>query len=226
MNTKALSIDESIERVEHIIQNHNRKSCVFLWTMIVFLVIVLLYFIFSISLSNTKKKHTDFNEIITLISAKNDSIFLDNYYNKLKKISEIKEVAFKNIEQDMFIEQKTNPLSNTDYINLLIYAFVLIITGIILSIYRFHLKEISKYEHYLIGFHRIRIAGNNSTSKYDDEVKMSLTRNAFELSNEKKEKINNPLPGHPTTEITTYLLNKIFDKLEISKKDDKKETPK
>lgn len=91
------------------------------------------------------------------------------------------------------------------------------------SFYRFFLKEISKQEHYLVGFHRIRIAGNNSTTKYDDEVKIALTHNAFNYenstSNKKGKNVESPIPGHPTSDITTTLLNKIIDQLDFKSKD-------
>jgi hypothetical protein len=124
-----------------------------------------------------------------------------------------------NISYNKSIEQ-VQKVSFSDYIS---YAIFILIFGVFTSLYRFHLKEISKHEHYLIGFQRIRIAGVNSSTKYDDEVKISLTKNAFYYESEGKAKqsdksIESPIQGHPASDIATNLLNKILEKFEFKPK--------
>ncbi len=99
----------------------------------------------------------------------------------------------------------------------LLYALFIIIFGVLTSFYRYHLKEISKLEQYYFGFLRIRIAGNNSLTGYDDLVKDSLTRDAFTFESPSK-KITSPVPGHPGSDILTNFLNKLLDKFELTPK--------
>jgi hypothetical protein len=102
------------------------------------------------------------------------------------------------------------------------YGFLVlfsIIIGVLVALYRFHLKEISRTEHYKIGFMRVRIAANNTTPGFSSEVRRCLTDAAFtyESSRSKKEdKVESPLPGHPTSDIATAILNKVLDAVEIS----------
>lgn len=103
------------------------------------------------------------------------------------------------------------------------YTIFIILFGIFVSFYRFHQKEVSKYEHYLIGLHRIRIAANNSSEGFDGEVRTSLTKDAFNngengFFSKKNKQIESPLPGHPTSDITVLLLNKILDTIEVTVK--------
>lgn len=100
-------------------------------------------------------------------------------------------------------------------------AFLVVILGIIASTYRIHLREISKNEQYKLAFLRIRIAANNATTPgFDGEVRTALTRNPFDvypedLSFSRRRKMESPIPGHPTTELATSILNRILDEVEI-----------
>lgn len=110
-----------------------------------------------------------------------------------------------------------------DFSSYILYGIFILVFGVLTSFYRFFLKEISKQEHYLVGFYRIRIAGQNSTTKYDDEVKIALTHNAFNYEsltgNKNNKNVESPIPGHPTSDITTILLNKILNQLDFKTKD-------
>ncbi|AUP77447.1 hypothetical protein [Flavivirga eckloniae] len=103
-------------------------------------------------------------------------------------------------------------------------GFVMMVFGVLMSIYRFHLKETAKYEHLHIGFLRIRVAGNNTETGYQTEVRKSLTENAFLFDTNNtflgtNKKVKNPLPGHPTSDISTLIINKLLDNIEFQKKD-------
>lgn len=100
------------------------------------------------------------------------------------------------------------------------FAIIIIVFSVIMSIYRFHLNEISKAEHYKIGFMRIRIAASNSKPQYQSEVRTALTERAFAYEAPshglfKNKHIESPLPGHPTTDISAHLLDKLLDKFEL-----------
>ena len=99
----------------------------------------------------------------------------------------------------------------------LIYGLFILIFGVVTSFYRYHLKEISKIEKYYFGFLRIRIAGNNSKTGYDDLVKSSLSYDAFSNPTTDK-KVESPIPGHPTFEIYANIINRLLDKLELKTK--------
>jgi len=105
----------------------------------------------------------------------------------------------------------------------IIYGVFILVFGVLTSLYRFHLKEIAKYEHFLFGFERVRIAGNNSKSGYDDEVKISLSKDAFSPevkveSKEIKRQVESPIPGHPTSDLAAALFSKILSAVEIKPK--------
>ena len=110
--------------------------------------------------------------------------------------------------------------TNNSNSNLVLYALLILVFGVFTSLYRFHLKEIAKYQHYLLGFMRIRIAANNSENGFNTEVRQSLTNEAFSYDTKtpligKDKKIENPLPGHPSADIGTLILNKLIDSMEI-----------
>lgn len=107
-----------------------------------------------------------------------------------------------------------------------IYAVVVIFTiifGVVMSLYRFHLNEISKAEHYKIGFIRIRIAANNNSPGFQSEVRQTLTEQVFSFQPAssgffKSKNVESPLPGHPTSDIATLIIDKLLDKFELVEK--------
>ena len=95
-----------------------------------------------------------------------------------------------------------------------------------MSIYRFHLLEGAKAEHAKLGFLRIRIAANNTSPGFQSEVREALTKGAFDYQQSggflaKKGKIESPLPGHPTSDLTTAFINKLLDNISITIKKQK-----
>lgn len=99
-------------------------------------------------------------------------------------------------------------------------ALLSVVIAILLSLYRFHLQEISRTEHYKLGFLRIRIAATNVDGGFQSEVRQSLTDGAFSYDSSKRVKkgpIESPLPGHPGSDASALLLNRILDVLATSK---------
>ena len=115
------------------------------------------------------------------------------------------------------------PRLSSDMITLILlvlFAVFTLIFGVTMSIYRFHLNEISKMEHYKIGFLRIRIAANNISEGFQDEVRKALTESAFTFQSsssgfKRPKKVDSPLPGHPGVDLTTIILNRLLDGVEI-----------
>jgi hypothetical protein len=94
------------------------------------------------------------------------------------------------------------------------YGIFILVFGVFTSLNRFHLKQASKYEHYMIAFQRVRIAGNNPD--FSDNVRASLLIDAFTYETRSSSKrIESPIPGHPTSDVGTALLNKIMDSLDV-----------
>lgn len=97
-------------------------------------------------------------------------------------------------------------------------AILSLVLALMVSIYRFHLKEISRTHHFKLGFRRVRIAANNTSEGFLGEVRTALTIDAFNFEDDrstKKGRVENPLPGHPTSEITTAVINKILDAVDV-----------
>lgn len=104
----------------------------------------------------------------------------------------------------------------------LVYVFVgvfVVVFGVMMAIYRFHLAEISRAQQYRFGLMRIRIAANNAESLgFDSEVRQALTHEAFQFYTGKEKKVESPLPGHPTSDAGALFINKILEKIDIQVK--------
>ena len=120
----------------------------------------------------------------------------------------------------------TDSTFSAPFSDVIIWAFLAIFTlvfGVTTSLYRFHLNEISKMEHYKIGFLRIRIAANNISEGFEGEVRKALTESAFTFQPTysgfgRPKKVDNPLLGHPGVDLTTTILNKLLDGVEVKPK--------
>lgn len=112
------------------------------------------------------------------------------------------------------------------FFNSIIFALLAIfavVFGVLMSVYRFHLNEISKAEHYKIGFMRIRIAAHNNSPGYQSEVRGALTEYVFSFQAGstglfKGKNVESPLPGHPTSDVAAMVLDKLLDKFELVEK--------
>jgi hypothetical protein len=216
------TIDQAINVIEKIISEHQSRSrllLMLLLTITVLFVMLVGYPVVQkyVNVSGFSFSREVFQNDYTEQIIKNDSLSYDEYQILISKAVDLQKLVNERVNQEITLNKGTvnNTSDLSDYI---LYGIFILIFGVTASFYRFHLKEISKQEHYLTGFHRIRVAGNNSKTKYDDEVKISLTRNAFEFESSKNEKVVNPIPGHPTSDLASTLLNKILDKLEFKEK--------
>lgn len=169
-----------------------------------------------IGLINDTKSKKDFDSLFKYID-REEAILLD-FRKKLASTSyaiDTNILATRKISREILglkKEEKSNSL-----LPYILFATFILVFGIIASYYRYHIKEASKFEQYHIGFLRIRIAGNNSSTGFEDLVKESLTKDAFNFDISRK-KIENPLPGHPTSDIASTLINKILDNFELKQK--------
>lgn len=104
----------------------------------------------------------------------------------------------------------------------ILYVFVLlfvVVFGVMMAVYRFHLSEISRYSQLKFGFLRILIAANNfGNAGFSTEVRLALTKDAFKFQTGKEQRVESPLPGHPTADIGALLLNKILESLDVKVK--------
>lgn len=104
-----------------------------------------------------------------------------------------------------------------------LFAIGLIAFSVGISLYRYRLREVAKYEQYAVAFMRIGIAANNNEDGFQTEVMKSLTENAFHFEaksgilggGDKAKKVESPLPGHSASDITSELLSKILNSFEV-----------
>lgn len=199
----ANSIGYAIENCREHIRNHRRQaSKLLILMMTVIVVFILLQLVVPIM-----------NEInVNYITNQ-----YDNIYSNLFKSSDSKELLkdLNGFSKELITIDKT-----AMYIA---YGIVVLMFGVLASFYRYQLKEIAKFEHYLFGFTRIRIAGYFGDTKYEDTVREALTKDAFNyLDNKdsipKKKKVESPIEGHPTSDFTTELLNRVLNAIDISVK--------
>ncbi|MAY43231.1 MULTISPECIES: hypothetical protein [unclassified Neptuniibacter] len=108
---------------------------------------------------------------------------------------------------------------NTTVLYVFVVLFV-VVFGVMMAIYRFHLNEISRSEQLKVGFMRIRIAANNHDKEgFLSEVRGALTNDAFTYQTGKEKKVESPLPGHPSSDISALLVNKLIDSIDLKIKD-------
>ncbi|MCW7460396.1 hypothetical protein ND856_19000 [Leptospira bandrabouensis] len=100
-------------------------------------------------------------------------------------------------------DQKSN---DTTIISIVILLISLV--GIMLALYRLHIREANKYEHFKIGLIRIRIALVFSSE--ENLPIASLVENVFNFNDEKnKNKFSSPIPGALTADSIVLFMNKI-----------------
>ena len=214
--------DQAIERCETIIGSHRRKA---------YFVFILLFAMTSIFLMliglPLVRNYYGIKEYST-----NPIDTSNNFINKLNAIDTLsvlkydsaisKAIAYQKLlntkEEIKLATLKSSTNQKTDLSSFILYGVFILIFGVLASFYRFHLKEISRQEHFLLGFHRIRIAAVNSSTKYDDEVLKALTKDAFYLHTQaqsSKSKVESPILGHPGSDAATTILNKLLEQIEV-----------
>lgn len=100
-------------------------------------------------------------------------------------------------------------------ISLILSAISLV--GIFIAHYRFHVRESAKMDDYRIAFLRIRVAGRNYQKGWGSEVRNALTEDAFKINaneNKKSKKIDSPIPGHPGSDISALVIDKLLKIIE------------
>lgn len=104
-----------------------------------------------------------------------------------------------------------------------LFGFCIISLSVGVSLYRYHSKESTRSEHQLLGLLRIYIAASKHEEGYGTDVRRALTEGAFSIetksgifgNSDKEKKVESPLPGHPTSDIGTAMLNKMLDAIEF-----------
>lgn len=118
------------------------------------------------------------------------------------------------------INKHKSPPLLTDAILYGAAALFVVLIGLLAGLYRQHVREVTRNEQMRIGFHRIRIAANNaSLPGFGTEVRVSLTQGAFDSTREdaatRGKKIESPLPGHPGSDISSAVLNRFLEQVDI-----------
>ena len=200
------TIDLAISSVEEQIGQH-QKSAKRILLYVIYFAVVLIFtgaFLYSFQIYQTQVITDDYSRLI---------------HNVRTRIESSDELA---TEFGKIISVINNQLEKNQIDPSSIYAFIgvfIVVFGVMMAIYRFHLTEISRAHQYRFGLLRIRIAANNyDIPGFDTEVRQSLTHDAFQFSTGKEKKIESPLPGHPSSDLVTIFLNKFFDSFKIEAK--------
>ena len=203
------SIDMAVQNIDLQISHHKSSSKWIMINLFLFsiLIFALAYFVYTFQMDRNDRYDISITELLESIEKEvisTNSLENVDFASLYKSVGEI-------IQADTAAFQ-VKPI-NIIYIFL---ALFILIFGVLMAIYRFHLSEISKAQHYKFGLLRIRIAANNHGDEgFGSEVRGALTLGAFAPPIEKGKKIENPLPGHPGSDATSLLLNKLLDNFEI-----------
>jgi len=227
------AIDSAIDDCKEKIKHHRLKSN----RMLVFVSISLIY-LASISYSDyyiNRLYQKETRE--TILQTRNDmNRVLESYYtlqyiveknngyapikDSIEKATIVKQLESIYNDIPTTLAPKERLLDSS--LQYILYGIFVLIFSVLISLYRFHLKEVQRYEHFLFGLLRIRIAANNSDLGFGDEVRTALVKDAFSLADnsifKKDKKIESPIQGHPTSDITTLILNKIIETVDITAK--------
>jgi len=151
------------------------------------------------------------------IEASSNNAYLESIISKILATSGETSEAAKNTAKELGALRSKVLESNTSIT--VIYVFVgvfIVVFGVLMAIYRFHLTEISRAQQQKLGLQRIRIAANNNDKDgFGSEVRESLTYGAFDYTTGKEKKMESPLPGHPTSDFATLFMNKVLDNINI-----------
>lgn len=223
LNQKPSATDIAINRCEKIITENRRSNLSIVVGIILILGTVLTYFWISNHITEATSKET-LKQLYTTVKEQNALLDTMVREDSMLKNRLYFYVRAKNLSN----QTSSNGNAEIDNNNNKLIDYGIILVGIIsisvlTGFYRYHLKEISKAEQNLIAFHRIRIAAYNfDKGGYDELIRTTLVKNAFYyVTNEegsllpKKKIIESPLPGYPAADITTSLINKLLESVEI-----------
>lgn len=246
------TIDQAITSCENSIKSHKNASQLNLLIMccVVVLFVLLLSGIADFINKNQNNIDSDLTKESAIVKDLNDKKFwlsnalfdfyrnsyvkkedsvtkkkvTDAYNETMRKFAEFNEADSGGYVKrfNTYLDRSTIKISQSS--TYIFYGIFLFIFGIITSFYRYHLKEISKYEHFLFGLYRIRIAANNKD--FPDVITNTLVKDAFSIPessvlNRKTKKVDSPIPGHPGSDFASAIFNKIADAIDVTIKNKK-----
>ena len=98
-------------------------------------------------------------------------------------------------------------------------AVFALVFGVLMSIYKHHLTEISKAQHYKTAFTRMQVALESAEhNERSILVQAALVERAFEYRSGKEKQIESPVPGHPMADASAFLLDKLVETLAVGKR--------
>lgn len=158
-----------------------------------------------------------------LILAAGSFVYLLQYYGGRNMLYEIRRtMEMGKLDSGGLAMAITTALQELKTDATILFAFLgvfIVVFGVLMAIYRFHLSEISRAHQYRFGLLRIRIAANNFQEQgFGTEVRQALTQNAFLFSTGKEKKLDSPLPGHPASDLGSLFINKFMESLEVKLK--------
>lgn len=186
-------IDIAINSLDESIEEHNRDAKVAQNRALYGILILASVFMMILMLSGV-------GSIAKVDTSKEDSKNTPN--ERVSYVTQIGEIVEKN-KTLLFV-----------FVGLSVMNF-----GVFMALHRHHLNEVSKARHFKLGFQRVQIAAENySHDGYQTEVRQSLVEGAFsynQVSSLGSKKVESPMPGHPTSDISTLFLNKMLEAVEV-----------
>ncbi|TGK04027.1 hypothetical protein EHO59_10955 [Leptospira semungkisensis] len=177
------SFDEGIEICDNVISKNKWRANIFLFGALLLLLTVGASILEVLSYSKSSSKPNAADAIEIMKSANADSV--KSYFNLF-----------------------TDKSPETIIISLVLLLISLV--GIMLALYRFHIGEANKYEHFKIGLIRTRIA---LVFASDENLPIaSLVDNVFNYSDRNmsgKSKFQSPIPGSFASDSLSVVVNKI-----------------
>lgn len=144
-------------------------------------------------------------------------------FDKEKKIYEKNKLDTLN-EYDSTVKDLEKYVPTLIIPNELIYGFGglnIVLISVFTALYRFHQKEIVKNEYLQTGAFRIQAAIAMKKDNPDaDKIAESLVNEAFLVERErifqkKKKEVESPLPGYPSADILTAIINKLIESIDV-----------
>ena len=209
-NAHQENIKNAIFSLDSLIKKHEKSSRIIAG--------ILIFFMFTLCVSGfylytyQLKVNSNLSEKITPI--------IQEFMKRIRNIdtnNSFPDQLCGELSSNILLQLRTAEVVSLRDKSILVFSFAIftLVFGVLMAIYRHHLIEISKCQYFRIAFMRIEAATDDILNGEDKSVlKSSLADRAFDYRSGKETKIEGPLPGHPTSDATTAIINRLLELLE------------
>jgi hypothetical protein len=202
-----VAVTLAIENVNAQIRGHERKAKAVVAAVIVACTVLFATGVFLLSKENDRAisvlsdYHAAVDKLVAMSGASAPGSAISGQIAQLKPHAEA-------------VAEHAKGAGGAYYNSLLVLGFAAfaLIFGVLMSIYRHHLVEISKLQHYKSAFARTRVAMQSALDERLMLVQSALLDRAFEYRSGKEKQVESAVPGHPTMDALAVVVDKL-DKL-------------